>query len=302
VPTLLTKAIQTLRDEGPAAFAQKAWRKLRFWAEQARLPYVRSMTLEGGETIKVYVNTPFSSGWYTRARAASPELGWIRNALRPGHVVADVGANNGFTGVLFARSVGPSGKVVGFEPSPANLEAARENIRLNAAANFELVAAAVGAQAGKVSFDPGFGNGVVAAAGTVEVPLLTLDEHFGTTRVDLIKVDIEGYELEALRGARQLLTRRPALAIEMHIALYPDREQGLADLFALIDLAAYETSIQLEVDGPIAPFDAAIHTPALIARYHNVHLLALPRASSTGAVRTTGRDSEGGMGARTGPT
>lgn len=278
MPSLLHKAFSTLRNEGLGAFAARAGRKLRFLYEQARLPYVRTLELDGGETLQVYVNTPFSRQWYTRARAESPELAWIRRVLRPGDVVADVGANNGFTGVLFARAVGPGGRVVGFEPAPANLEAARENIRLNGIANFELVAAAVGAAPGSVSFDPGFGNGAVSSAGPVTVPQVTLDAHFGASRVDLVKLDIEGYEAEALRGARRLLERRPVLAIEVHVAQYKDRERQIAELFDLIDVAAYDASIQLEVDGALMPFDPAVHTPRCIAAYSNVHWLAVPMA------------------------
>ena len=276
--SLPAKALRTLRHEGWRAFAGKAWRKLVFWIEQARLPYVHSVEIGGGETLAVYVNTAFSRQWYTAARAASPEIAWIRAALRPGDLVADVGANNGFTGILFARSVGASGKVVGFEPSPANLEAARENIRLNGVPNFELVAAAVGAAPGKVSFEPGFGNGAIARNGPIEVPVVTLDAHFGERRVDLLKLDIEGYELEALRGARAVLAKRPALAIEMHVALYQDRARQVAELFELVDAGAYDASIQLEVDGPIVPFDPKAHTPALIAGHHNVHWLGVPKA------------------------
>lgn len=277
MPSLIAKALSTLRHEGPVGFAAKTLRKLRFWLEQARLPYVRTLALDDGETLQVYVNTPFSRQWYTAARAASPEIVWIRQNLRPGHVVADVGANNGFTGVLFARAVGATGRVVGFEPSPANLEAARENIRLNGIGNFELVAAAVGAVPATVSFDPGFGNGAVAAGGPIEVPQVTLDAHFGTSRVDLIKLDIEGYEFEALRGARHLLGRHPALAIEIHVALYTDCERQLAELFDLLDLTAYDASIQLDVDGPLAAFDPAVHTPRLIAQHANVHWLGVPK-------------------------
>lgn len=278
MPHLLAKAWNSLRHEGPRAFAARTARKVAFWLELARLPYVRTLALEGGETLQVYVNTPFASNWYTRARAGSAELAGIRRVLRPGDVVADVGANNGFTGVLFARAVGPTGRVVGFEPSPANLEAARENIRLNGVGNFELVAAAVGARPGSVSFDPGFGNGAVAAAGPITVPQVTLDEHFGDRRLDLIKLDIEGYELEALRGARRLLERRPALAIEIHVALYADRERQVAELLGLLDLPAYAASIQLEVDGPLVPFDPAVHTAQAIARHDNVHWLGVPKA------------------------
>ncbi len=278
---LLAKAWQTLRGEGVRAFAGKAWRKLVFWAEQVRLPYVTEVPLEGGETLKVYINTPFSRHWYTHARADSPELAWIRRVLRPGDVVADCGANNGFTGILFARAVGPTGRVVGFEPSPVNLEAARENICLNHVGNFELVAAAVGASPARVAFDPGFGNGAVASptrADAIEVPQVTLDQHFGSERIDLVKIDVEGYELDVLRGATALLRRCPALALEIHVALYANRERQVAQLFDLLDLARYEAQVQLEVDGPLVPFDLALHTPPLLAQYANVHWLALPKS------------------------
>jgi FkbM family methyltransferase len=276
--SLLTKGWATLRDEGLASFAGKTARKLRFWLEQARLPYVRTLALDGGESLQVYVNTPFSRQWYTPARAASPEIAWIRSVLRPGDVVADVGANNGFTGILFARAVGATGRVVGFEPSPANLEAARENIRLNGIGNFELVAAAVGATPGTVSFDPGFGNGAVATSGPIAVPQVTLDAHFGASRVDLVKLDIEGYEIDALRGARQVLERRPALAIEIHVACYADRERQVRELFGMLDVPAYDAWIQLEVDGALARFDPGVHTAQRIAQHPNVHWLAVPKA------------------------
>jgi FkbM family methyltransferase len=276
--SLLSKAWSTLRDEGLPAFAGKVARKARFWLEQARLPYVRTLALDGGESLQVYVNTPFSRQWYTAARATSPEIAWIRQALRPGDVVADVGANNGFTGILFARAVGAAGRVVGFEPSPANLEAARQNIRLNQVGNFELVAAAVGAEPGTVSFDPGFGNGAVASGGPITVPQVTLDAHFGASRVDLLKLDIEGYELAALRGARRLLEARPALAIEIHVACYADRERQVRELLGMLDLPAYDAWIQLEVDGALVRFDPAAHTAKRIAQHDNVHWLAVPKA------------------------
>lgn len=275
VPALLVKAWKTLRSDGFLAFVMAVWHKLRFWARQARMPYVKSITFEGGD-LKVYVNTAFSQHWYTAARAGSPEVSWIRKALRPGDVVVDCGANNGFTGVLFARAVGPRGRVIGFEPSPVNLEAARANARLNNVPNFELVAAAVGAASGRVAFDPGFGNGSIVAGGPIEVPVITLDEHFTGQRVDFIKVDVEGYEIEVLRGAQAILGQHPGLAIEVHVALYPDRERRIVELFALIDMARYKAQVQLEVDGPLVPFDSAAHTPAMLAAHPNVHWLATP--------------------------
>jgi len=110
------------------------------------------------------------------------------------------------------------------------------------------------------------------------VPQVTLDGHFRDQRVDLLKLDIEGYEIEALHGARRLLAGRQALAIEVHVAQYADRERQVAELFGVLDLPAYDASIQLDVDGPLERFDPAVHTPQYLARHSNVHWLAVPRA------------------------
>lgn len=279
MPHLLAKAWETLRDEGLAAAASKTARKLRFWWEISRLPYVTTVPLADGGTLRLYVNTLFSRHWYSRGRADSPELAWIHAALRPGDVALDVGANNGFTGILFARRVGQGGRVIGFEPGPANVAAARENIRLNQVDNFELVVAAVGAAPGRVRFEPGFGNGAIAqATGTIEVPMVTLDAHCAGRRVDFVKIDVEGFEIDVLRGARAVLQQRPALAIEIHVGAYAEPERQVAELLALLPLEDYDALIQLEVDGPLAAFDRAVHTPSLIARHHNVHWLGRPRS------------------------
>jgi len=281
---LASRGWTVLKQQGPLAFCGKLWRKLLFLSEQMRFPYVTTLRLDDGHLIRLYINSSFSKHWYQDGRARSGELAWITtNALRRGDVVADCGANNGFTGMLFARQVGPTGKVFGFEPSPVNLEAARKNIELNAIQKFELVATALGATSGAVRFNPGFGNGSISrssAEETITVPQTTLDDFFKTGRVDFLKIDVEGYELQVLRGATRLLRQRPKLAIEIHVALLAQPSQELRELFSMLDLAAHDAHIQPEVDGPITRFDPNIHTPDFLARYTNVHLFALPRTQA----------------------
>ena len=148
-----------------------------------------------------------------------PELGWfLLRVLRPGDVFYDVGANFGFFSLLAAAAVGPEGRVNAFEPGAASLDALRVNRDRNAAHEIEIVPKAVAERPGRVFYsdngegdrngaifpqDPGAGSGVEA---------ITLDGFLtGTGRVPkVVKLDIEGAELLALRGAGRLLAE-PAL-------------------------------------------------------------------------------------------
>lgn len=142
----------------------------------------------------------------------------LRRLVRPGQSVADVGANIGYYGLLFAQAVGPSGRVACIEPEPDNVAELRRNVEGNRLANVEVVPVAVGASTGTVSLRGGINGAVVEdGLGEVQVPLRTLDELLGDRPVDFIKIDVEGYEGHVLEGAARLLEeQRPALFVEIH--------------------------------------------------------------------------------------
>lgn len=148
-----------------------------------------------------------------------------------GGVVWDVGANVGFYTLIAARLVG-DGKVVAFEPLPANQEAIRRNIALNELANVQLIGVALSDAEGTAeleihasptwakldtSVDTAFKRGT-DIAGRVRVELSTLDAQLAHAAApDLVKMDIEGAEVAALRGASKLLSEhRPTLICELH--------------------------------------------------------------------------------------
>jgi len=152
------------------------------------------------------------------------ELPLVRDLARPGYTVVDVGANIGYYTLLFESVVGVTGRIVAFEPEPDNLAELRVNVEKNSLRNVTIEPCAVGARSGTVAFARGINGGVrddaVSSTGDeVRVPLVTLDEALSGA-VDLIKIDVEGYEEEVLRGAtRTLRTQRPALFVEIHPGL-----------------------------------------------------------------------------------
>lgn len=153
--------------------------------------------------------------------------------LGPGAVVADLGGNIGAVALYLAARVGTAGRVISFEPDERNLDVFRDNMRLNGnPAQLTLVPKGVSDHVGVVEFFAG-GNYTSSVHRTnfveketeryakVTVPVTTLDEEvrrLGLGRLDLIKMDIEGSEVEALRGALETLRRHhPVLIIETHI-------------------------------------------------------------------------------------
>lgn len=172
----------------------------------------------------------------------------FRRALAPGAVALDVGASVGSYALLFGQWVRPHGRVYAFEPAPAVRDALERHIALNGLGDVVVpVAHAVSDRAGRAPFvTPGLHGisrlaGAADAASTV-VDTITIDEFCARARArpDLIKIDVEGAELAALRGARETIRAcRGALAlfVELHPSLWVSagvtREAIEAELAAL---------------------------------------------------------------------
>ncbi|HZF08585.1 MAG TPA: FkbM family methyltransferase [Thermoanaerobaculia bacterium] len=141
----------------------------------------------------------------------------LRRLLRPGLRVVDVGANIGYYLLLTSRLIGPQGSISCFEPEPENVIELERNMERNRLNNVQVFPVAAGDADGEVSLHPGI-NGKVAAdgSGSLTVSLRRLDSVLSGP-VDLVKVDVEGYEGHVLAGAERLLAEhRPVLFVEIH--------------------------------------------------------------------------------------
>ena len=152
--------------------------------------------------------------------------------LAPGMVVVDVGANWGYFTLVVAYLVGGSGAVIAIEPHPRLAALLADNVGNNGLAHVEIVRAAAGADTRSrpfVGFDEHGGNwGVSRAARQAEVPdfearTVALDgllDKRNVSRVDLVKIDIEGGEAEAILGMAAGLGQRRYryILIECHLA------------------------------------------------------------------------------------
>lgn len=154
----------------------------------------------------------------------------LAQLLKPGMVYYDAGANVGFFAVIAARLVGPSGRVVCFEPLPQNARQIEYNAQLNAFPNIAVRCEALGGsnrtEVFNTSAEPTWGmlstvgKSPEQASGQITVDVRTLDSVRDSARLpppNVIQIDIEGAEAEALEGAWATLTAsRPVLVIELH--------------------------------------------------------------------------------------
>jgi len=133
----------------------------------------------------------------------------------PGEVYVDCGGFDGDTAEGFIRRASGYRKIWFFEPSPSNMKKARQ--RLEKFPKIFFVQEALSDQPGFLKFNPDMGSAsTVQCSGDFEVAVCTLDERV-TDRVSFIKMDLEGWELLALKGAaRRITADHPKLAIAVY--------------------------------------------------------------------------------------
>ncbi len=216
-------------------------------------------------------------------------LGWLPAAFSPGAVTAeqqfwssldlnqltvyDVGAFHGLLTLFFASR---ARLVICFEPNTRNRKRLMENLALNRIQNVQVRGTGVGSRSEtlKMAGCPLMPGGssvdrtVVAelersGIGTVveEIKIVALDEEIpkaGLPKPDLIKIDIEGWEIEALRGARHTIeTHHPALFIEMHGETIREKKRKAAEIVEFLWAAGYRNIAHIESGAAIAPQNAA---------------------------------------------
>jgi FkbM family methyltransferase len=153
----------------------------------------------------------------------------IMNLVKPGSFVIDIGAHVGYYTLITAGLTGESGKVLAFEPDPTNHSLLLSNIELNGFQNIAVVNKAVSDRTGAgILFQTKLDSGRhstyqhdIPLAGTVDIETVSLDDILkeqGNPKVDLIKIDVEGAELDVWRGMSKLLAGNdaPKIIIEYH--------------------------------------------------------------------------------------
>lgn len=157
------------------------------------------------------------------------EQSFLTQFLEPGMTVLDIGAHHGLYTLLASKKVGSQGYVICFEPSPRELRRLRLNMLLNRCHNVRIVPSAVGSSEGTAEFFLCLGQetgcnslrppAVFEPVKKVRVPITTLDRYLEKAeigKVEFVKIDVEGAELDVVKGASKLLSDyRPLILCEL---------------------------------------------------------------------------------------
>ncbi|HWC00599.1 MAG TPA: FkbM family methyltransferase [Bryobacteraceae bacterium] len=228
-------------------------------------------------------------------------LGWVPDSLSKqtetaerrfwkgldlrGKVVYDVGAFQGLLTLFFARQ---ARQVIAYEPNTNNHKRLLENLSLNRLSNVHVRKTGIGSspQTMRMVVNPLMPGGASvegktteqllrseAPVQTEEIPITTLDLELaaGMPAPEFIKIDIEGWEIEALKGARQiLLTHKPALFLEMHGETVNEKRRKVAEIVDFLDGVGYRNIRHIESGTLITPQNSSAAMEG--------HLYCLPQA------------------------
>lgn len=228
----------------------------------------------------------------------STEFEILEALLRPGMTVLDVGANNGTYSCIASGLVGTEGRVISFEPVPANLALLNESLSLNlpGTSNVTVVEAAAGSTTETVRIYLQAGNSGTHSAGAesdtwVDAEGVRLDDvaaEQGVDRVDLLKVDVEGFEPHVLAGAADLLEAfSPVILCEFDREMVAAVDVGPADFAAL--LAAHGDLYLIdERRGTLQRIDGET-----LATARNSNVIVIPPSNTTAMLALAGFLSTG---------
>jgi FkbM family methyltransferase len=213
-----------------------------------RRPFLIAQLPNLGLSFKVKTEDVLGRHLY-KYHAHEPHIGsFLTHHLRfePGDIVFDIGANIGWYSLLLGRMIPPGVNIYSFEPDPLNFELLEHNLRLNHATQVTAIQKALATEDGTQQLHRHDSNNLgrhsllnLQDGESVAVKTTSLDNFWdsrelGSRTPRFIKIDIEGYELLALRGAEKILQRCPELLCEYSPNFM--RQGGLnpADLIMLL--------------------------------------------------------------------
>lgn len=221
--------------------------------------------------IKLHLGYRYQRWTYIHGRYPEPHITALLQAtLRPGDVFVDVGANIGVHTLLAAHCVGPEGMVIAIEPNPHSYRLLRDNMALNRLDWVTTHEMGLGRERGTAQLSDGETMSVLsnlrgttsdAPGGSIRIARGDdLLQQIPSTACGICKIDVEGYELEALHGMTDFLATHPHMAYIVEVTDSWLRElggsaQALFDLFAAHTFAAHQIR---QPDGDLRPLTAPL--------------------------------------------
>ena len=184
-------------------------------------------------------------------------------------------------------SLATNGRVFGFETSSHNVTVGRRNIETNNIQNVELFFNALSDSSVPIAVMNNSGG--VAPSGfegsSQIIDSITIDEFCAKKGLTptLVKIDVEGHELEVLRGMKGVLQHVPKIMLELSNFAFTDVDKYVHEIFSLLPIREYTGSYQVDAGTEMVEFDFLTETDMkLLAQFANPHVYLLPRTPASG--------------------
>ena len=208
------------------------------------------------------------------------EMKFLRSVLKPGHTFLDVGANIGYFSIFASAIVGSGGRVVAVEPEQRNLQLLRANVWRNRCNNTIVLPVAAYRETGFLPMrrdEKNRGNHQVGRSGKAHelVPCARLEDLLGPLEIDVVKVDTQGTDHDAIAGlgfATDASARRPTVLCEFWPQGMDDRGVAPSQVLEMYMDMGFQLSL-LTSDGRAHPTGPAeIESTARASKYVNLVL------------------------------
>ena len=171
------------------------------------------------------------------------ELSLIKAMIKPDDSVLEIGVHHGFTAAFISKNLNESGQFSGIELSPKSAMIAQAQLKLNRLGNnFSITNAAASDKEGFINFyNSEDGNASINANETTfTIKAITGDGLLPSLgKVDLLKIDVEGFEIQVLKGCTEILKTIPKIAIEIHLDLLAKYGFTAEEIFKIIPIEKY---------------------------------------------------------------
>lgn len=267
--SLMRLAKKTLKEEGFRALFKKTgiFLKLvvkRFFREYLCLKFLywRSengkiiMNIQGNKMILNLNDEGISRELVLYGYHELNSTNEVKKIIKPGMRILEIGANIGYYALIETTLAGKNGFLYAFEPSPFNFSLLKKNLEINNIKNTELYQKAIGAKnttskfyvadkSNLSSFIKRFDMDMYKNGSIIDMEMITLEKFLeDKEQIDFIRMDVEGYENEVLKGAQNILKINPPkhFFIEIHSELLHKKNNSAREIVNYLRNLGYEVS------------------------------------------------------------